>query len=84
MNSLAELRKKSRLLPPIIRIGKNGLTQQQLSEIKKLLEKKKIIKIKMLKSADLSKKEEVIKEVVEKTNSRLVSKIGNTFTIHKY
>ena len=71
------------LLSPIIRIGKNGLTQQQISEIKRLLEKKKRIKIKMLKSADLSKKDEVIKEVVEKTNSTLVSKIGNTFTIHK-
>lgn len=80
---MIKLRKRARLLSPIIRIGKKGLTQQQFLEMKKLLEKKKLIKIKILKSADVSDKDVIVKDVVKKTDSKLINKIGNTFTIYK-
>lgn len=80
---MAKLRKKAKLLVPIIRIGKKGLTEQQILEIKRLLEKKNMIKIKILKSAEVNDKDNVIEEIIKKTNSILINKTGNTFTIHK-
>jgi RNA-binding protein YhbY len=42
-----------------------------------------MIKIKMLKSSDLNKKDEIMERLIKNTSSRLISKTGNTFTIHK-
>lgn len=77
------MRKKARFLLPIIRIGKKGVNQLQILEIRKLLKKKRVVKIKVLKSADLSKKDKIIEEVIQKTESQLINKIGNAFTIYK-
>lgn len=71
------LREKAKLLEPIIRIGKNGLTEGTLKEIEKQLKKRKIIKIKLLRSFVENKdRKEVAKEIAEKTNSILVNQVG--------
>lgn len=71
------LREKAKLLEPVIRIGKNGLTEGTIKEIEKQLKKRKLIKIKLLKSFIEGKdKKSAAKEVAEKTNSILVDQVG--------
>jgi len=80
----AELRKQAQALQPVLRIGKLGLTEGIMNEIILQLKKKNMIKIKLLKSTlDGKNRVDIINEVVEKSNSKLVSKTGNVFTIAK-
>ena len=61
------LKSKAKLLQPVLRIGKYGLTENVINEIKKLLKKKKLIKIKILTNCPIENKNELINEVIEKT-----------------
>lgn len=82
---LKELRQKAQLLNPLVRIGKNGLTGAQLEEINKHLKKKKLVKIKILKSLieQGAKKDAVAKEICERTGTILVQRIGFVVTIYR-
>lgn len=83
-HEIKELKKKSKLLEPVIRIGKNGLSEESISEINKLLKKKKLIKIKFLKSfiEGHDKKKEAA-ELCEKTGAELIDRIGFVVVIYK-
>ena len=60
-----------------VNIGKNGLTAEILKQLKKLLEQKKIIKIKFLKTAQFTDEELV------SLPGKIVKKIGRTIIIEK-
>jgi RNA-binding protein len=80
-----ELRKKAMMLTPTIRIGKQGLTESIIKEITAQLKKKKMIKIRLLKAVlQEKKKQELIDELAEKTNSRVINKIGFIVTLAKH
>ncbi|NTV24160.1 MAG: YhbY family RNA-binding protein [Nanoarchaeota archaeon] len=80
---ISELKQKANLLDPVLRIGKNGMNDSIYQEIDKLLRKRKLIKIKLLNNSPVEDVDELIITVVEKTNSVLVSKVGNVFTIYR-
>ena len=66
-----------RNLSVTVQIGKKGVTDSSIQEIKKQLEKKKIIKVKILRSAfESAEKDELVNEIVSKTDSELLDKIG--------
>ena len=79
-----ELKEKAKTLEPVIRIGKNGFTESTIKEIKKQLNKKKLIKIKLLRAfiSDKNKKE-VAKEIAQKTNSHLIDLVGFVIVLYK-
>ena len=78
------LRSKAKTLEPVVRIGKSGLTDSMLGEITKNLIKRKLIKIKLLKSpGERKEKEDLIKSIVEKTQSELVDSVGNIIVLYK-
>jgi RNA-binding protein len=77
-----ELRKRAVNIKPLVRIGKGGITENTITEIKKVLKTKKLIKVKLLPASNLDRKV-VAKEIAEKTNSTLVQVIGNNVTLHK-
>ena len=84
MFSNNELKEKAKTLEPVIRIGKNGLTESTIKEIKKQLNKKKLIKVKLLKAFINNKnKKEVAKEIAKKTNSRLIDLVGFVIVLYK-
>lgn len=84
MENLIELRKKARTLKPIINIGKNGLTEGLLQEIDRMLKKKKLIKIKINRSAlDAKEKKEIAKDILIKTKAELVDFVGFNITLYK-
>ena len=77
-----ELVERAKLLEPVLRIGKSGLTEGVIAEIKKQLKKKKLIKIKLLKGA-LGNRKELAKEIAAKTGSELVQQVGFVVVLHK-
>jgi len=63
-------------------IGKKGLTENQIREIEKQLKKKRLIKVKILKSALISqKREEIAETLAEKTRSKVVDVRGLIVTL---
>lgn len=79
-----ELLETAKLLEPVLRIGKSGLTESVIEEIKKQLQKKKLIKIKILKSALEDKdKKELAKEIAQKTDSDLIHQVGFVIVLYR-
>ena len=71
-------------IKPTIQIGKRGITETLLTEIKSQLKKRGIIKIKILKSAKKDAKcKDIADEIAKLTNSKLVDTRGNTFILSK-
>jgi RNA-binding protein len=77
-------REKAKQMQPVIWIGKKGITPELIEEIKKQVKDKKLIKIKLLKSAlnDKSVKE-MAEEICEQTSSTLIDKVGHVIVIEK-
>lgn len=76
------MKSKAMRLEPALFVGKSGVTDNFVSEVKTQFEKNKLIKIKIQKSIK-DKKEEIIDEVLKGTNSELIETKGNTFVIFK-
>ncbi len=66
-----------------IQIGKSGVTDSLIGEIKLQIRRQKTLKVRILKSARTTDRDKIAKEVAEKTNSRLLDVRGNTFTLGK-
>ena len=69
---------------PTILIGKEGATAQMVNEVAKQLEARKMIKVKILKTAlkEIETKEIAVK-ISEQTESELVDVRGHTFMLFK-
>ena len=77
MNDKQKLVEKSKLLEPISRIGKSGLTEGVIKELKRQLKVRKLIKVKFLKAAlEGKKKKEFAKEIAMLTESELIHQVG--------
>jgi RNA-binding protein len=69
---------------PTVWVGKEGATQQIVNEISKQLDKREIVKAKILKSA--LKDEEaksVASKIAQQTDSSLIEVRGHTFLLYK-
>ncbi len=84
MKEIIMLRSKAQTLEPIVRIGKSGLSSSIIGEINKNLAKRKLIKIKLLKSSLEGKEKGLMaRELSEKTDSEIIEVVGNTVVLHK-
>ena len=80
--NIKQLRKKSHDLAPAIHVGKLGITESLIAELKLQLKKKRLIKVKILRGAlDFKNKDELAEEIVKKTNALLVRKVGMVVTL---
>lgn len=69
---------------PTIWIGKEGLTPQLSNEIEKQLEKKKMLKIRILKSAlEHETAQAIAAKAAEQTGATLVEVRGHVFLIYR-
>jgi len=69
---------------PTIWIGKSQVSQQILKEIEKQLEKREMIKIKILRSAlQGDKAKGIASRIAEQTGASLVEVRGHTFMLYK-
>ena len=84
MESIKEMRAKAMGMIPLVRIGKSGLTDSVVTEIKKQIEQKKIVKIKLLKAfVGTENKKKIAQDLAEKTNSNLVQNVGFIVVLSK-
>lgn len=70
--------------PAKVRIGKSGLSEGVINEIRKFLERNDVVKVKVLKSAlKETKVDDIATEVAKKLNAELVDIRGHTFTLRR-
>ena len=82
--AIKELKQKAKIIDPIIRIGKKGLTEETIIQIKEFLKKRKLIKIKFLKSfLEDNDKKKAAEELCSKTGAELIDKVGFVVVIYK-
>jgi len=69
---------------PTIWIGKSGVSQESLKEIEKQLDKREMVKIKILKSAlEGDEAKQIALRIAEQTEASLVEVRGHTFMLYK-
>ena len=73
-------RKIAHRLDPVIRVGKEGITDSLIEQIKTYIKKHKMIKVKFLK---VDNKDEKFKELAERTNTELIHQIGFTIVLKR-
>jgi RNA-binding protein len=80
--NLKMLRSKSKTLTPVLNLGKNGLSETAILEIKKMLKQKKLIKIRLnIGILEDTKAKIVGKEIAAKTDSVLVDCVGHVVVL---
>lgn len=78
------MKSKLNLEKPIIRVGKEGASAQTTNEISKQLEKRKMLKIQILKSALKNESaKDIASKIAQRTESFLIDVRGHTFILHK-
>ncbi len=69
---------------PHVRIGKHGVTEGVVNEIRSWLKREGVIKVRVLKSAAAERDtEEIAKDVASRTGATIVDVRGNVFVIAK-
>lgn len=76
------LRKAAHDLEPMVRLGKDGFTDNQAQSILDVIESRELIKVKILQNSRVEK-EEVAKEIEAKTGCEVVGIIGKTIILFK-
>ncbi|MFH1721060.1 MAG: YhbY family RNA-binding protein [Candidatus Altiarchaeota archaeon] len=67
-----------------LQIGKSGVTDGFIDELKASLKKQKILKVRILSNAITKKsKKEIAEETARKVKAKLIEIRGNTFTLAK-
>ena len=82
--TFSELKEISKNMEPILRIGKNGLTNGVVSEIDSQLRKRHLIKIKMLPAfLDTQDRRIIALKLAKKTDSKLVQQVGGVVVLYR-
>lgn len=76
------LRKKAHELEAIVRIGKDGYTDNVGQSILDAIESRELIKVKLLQTVEVDKRE-IAEEIQEKTGCEIVGIIGKTIILYK-
>lgn len=67
-----------------VNIGKKGSTDFLMNEIFRRLKQRKVVKVRILKTALIGHEaKEMARKVAEETGSRIVEIRGHTFTLHR-
>jgi len=81
---LKEMRSVSKNMDASIIIGKNGLSEQVIENIKESLSRDTLVKLKILPSlVGDAGKEKLFEEIALKTGAKVVQRIGFTITLTK-
>ncbi|MBP1907998.1 YhbY family RNA-binding protein [Methanolobus bombayensis] len=83
-DKLYQLKKEGTKIKPIINVGKNGITDSVIEELKKQVKANRLVKIKMLRT---SSEAEDIKtsaaKLAEATNTTLIDVKGSTVVLYR-
>ena len=76
------LRSLANQLSPIFQVGKTGIHENLINQLKDALEKRELIKISVLKNCELDK-HDVAEQLSAGTDSEVVQVIGNNIILYK-
>ena len=81
---LYTLKKESVKLEPLLSIGKNGMTESVINELKKQLKVRKLVKVRVHKnSGEADEMKNAAAELCEKAGAELIDVRGRTVTVYK-
>ena len=78
----AYLRKLANPLDTIFQIGKGGISDEMLKGISAALEKRELIKLRVLENSDCTPRE-AAEEIAEKINAETVCTVGSRFVLYR-
>ncbi|UEX91063.1 ribosome assembly RNA-binding protein YhbY [Staphylococcus ratti] len=76
------LRSEAHHIDPIFQIGKSGINENMVEQIKDVLEKRELIKVHILQN-NFEDKSELAQQLSESTESHLVQQIGSMIVLYK-
>jgi RNA-binding protein len=81
---LYQLKSDANKISPILNIGKNGITDTLIEELNKQIKAKRLVKVRVLKSAEEGKDLKTIAdELAEATRSTLIDVRGRTVVLYR-
>jgi RNA-binding protein len=81
---LYQLKSDANKISPILNIGKNGITDTLIEELNKQIKANRLVKVKVLKSAEEGKDLKTIAdELAEATRSTLIDVRGRTVVLYR-
>ena len=81
-DKLYKLKSEAVQLKPIINIGKNGLTDAAIEELKKQIKANRLVKVKMLKSSGVDNKT-LAQQLADATKTTLIEVRGSTAVLYR-
>lgn len=78
----ATLRKMASTTSPLMQVGKDVIKDESIKQIEDMLEKRELVKIRVLQNCSSTAKE-VAELVQKKTNCEIVQTIGKIFVIYR-
>lgn len=81
---LYRLKAEANQLSPILNIGKNGVTDTLIEELNKQIKANRLVKVRVLKSAEDGKDlKDIAEEIAAATRSNLIEVRGRTVVLYK-
>lgn len=81
---LYQLKSEANQINPILNIGKNGVTETLIEELNKQMKINRLVKVRILKSAEEGKDVKVIaEEIANATRSTLIEVRGRTVVLYR-
>ncbi len=81
---LYRLKSEANQISPILNIGKNGVTDTLIEELNKQIKANRLVKIRVLKSAEEGKDLKAIaEEIADATRSTLIEVRGRTVVLYR-
>ena len=81
-DKLYKLKSEAVQLKPIIHIGKNGITDATVEELKKQIKANRLVKVKMLKSSGVDNKT-LAQQLADATKATLIEVRGSTAVLYR-
>lgn len=81
---LYQLKSEANQISPILNIGKNGVTDTLVEELNKQIKANRLVKVRVLKSAEEGKDVKAIaEEIADATRSTLIEVRGRTVVLYR-
>ncbi|HOW15093.1 MAG: YhbY family RNA-binding protein [Methanosarcina sp.] len=81
---LYQLKSDASKISPVLNVGKNGITETLIEELNKQIKANRLVKVKVLKSAEEGKDLKTIAdELAEATRSTLIDVRGRTVVLYR-
>jgi RNA-binding protein len=78
------MKRELSLEKPTIWVGKEGASAQTMNEISRQLEKRKIVKVQILRGALMNESaKDIASKTAQQTGSTVIDVRGHTFVLHK-